>query len=92
VAESRPDMAPAGWQVTATTIKCELVNDLVTIMVYGDWACRCVWWDKYMKEATGKRYERPSRSIRLGMSRCQGPGCPNVAGYRDKLIAEEKAA
>jgi hypothetical protein len=32
VAEPRTDIAPANWQITATTIGWGMVNDYVTIM------------------------------------------------------------
>lgn len=84
-------MAPANWQVTATTIDCDMVSDYVTIMVYKDWTCKCVWWAKYKKVA-GDSKQKFSKDIKAKIEKCQGPECKYVTGYRDKLIGEEAAA
>jgi hypothetical protein len=92
VAEPRTDIAPANWQVTATTISCDLVGDYVTVMVYKDWACKCTWWAKYKKVAGEDPGHKFSREIKGKIGKCQGPDCKYVIGYRDKLIGEEAAA
>jgi hypothetical protein len=66
----------ADWRITATTIRCDLVNESVTIMVNGDWSYDCAWYRK--------NKSRPGN--------CAGPDCPIVIGYRDKLIVENKTA
>ena len=91
MAEARTDISPAGWQVTATTLECEMVDEYVTIMVYGDWSCRCTWWAKY-KGAAGGQGQKFAKQIKAKIARCQGPDCRYVVGYRDKLISEETAA
>jgi hypothetical protein len=92
VAEPGIGMAPASWQITATTIECDMVNDYVTIMVNRDWSCKCTWWSKYKKVAGEDPKRRFSKEIKAKLPRCQGPMCRYVTGYRDKLIGEEKAA
>ncbi len=91
MAEARTDIAPAGWQVTATTIECDMVNDYVTIMVNKDWSCKCTWWSRNKKVAEEDPKHKFSKEIKAKISRCQGPDCKHVIGYRDKLIAEETA-
>jgi hypothetical protein len=43
------------WQVTATTVFCDAVDDEVTIIVYKDWSVKCTGHEKY---ATGQ--EKPA--------------------------------
>ena len=45
------------WEVTATTIFCESVNDEVTIIVSGDGAAKCSGRQKY--EKPGKEEKKP---------------------------------
>ena len=83
------------WQVTATTIYCDAVDDDVTIMVYKDWSTRCVgYYKKYSdpvitRETTN---ELNKKAKNLGRElRCEGPECSRVVAYRDKLRADESA-
>lgn len=92
MAEAKTDMAPANWQVTATTISCEMVNEYVTIMVYKDWACKCTWWSRYKKVADDDPKHKFSKEIKEKIGKCQGPDCKYVIEYRDKLIKEEASA
>ena len=79
------------WQVTATSINCDAVDDDVTIMVYKDWSTKCTGYKKYgenIKREAAKELKRRGR--RLGRKlKCEGPECPRVIGYKDKLFAEE---
>ncbi len=43
---AKTKLQPAKWQITATTIHCDLVDDFVTIMVYKDWSTKCVWYSR----------------------------------------------
>ena len=84
------------WQVTATTVYCDAVDDDVTIMVYKDWATRCVgYYKKYgdpvITTDTTKMLREESKKLGREL-RCEGPECPRVVAYRDKLRAEEPAA
>jgi hypothetical protein len=80
------------WQVTATTIYCDAVDDDVTIMVYKDWSTRCTGYKKYVESSnkeTAKMLQRKAR--RLGRNlKCEGPKDYRVTSYRDKLVAQEK--
>jgi hypothetical protein len=91
MAEARTDIAPAGWQVTATTLSCDRVNDFVTVLVYRDWSCRCTWCDRYKLASEAGSGRRFGRDIRARIAQCRWPGCDYVLNYRDKLIAEETA-
>ncbi len=92
MAEAKTDMAPANWQVTATTIDCDMVKEYVTIMVYKDWSCKCTWWSRYKKVAGEDPKHKFSKEIKDKIGKCQGPDCKYVIGYRDKLIGEETSA
>ena len=92
MAEAKTDLAPANWQVTATTIDCDMVKEYVTIMVYKDWSCKCVWWSKYKKVAEENPKHKFTREIKAKIAGCQGPDCKYVIEYRDKLMQEESAA
>ena len=88
---SKTGLQPAKWQVTATTIRCELVGDSVTIMVNKDWSTRCAWYNRYKAGAAGNRKNEPDKKIRQKMEKCTGPDCSYVKEYLDKLISEESS-
>lgn len=82
------------WQVTATKIYCEAVDEDVTIMVYSDWSTRCSGYQKYVKgsrEATARMFKIKSDWLDRNL-RCEGPEDYRITRYRDELIAREKAA
>jgi len=81
------EAAPAGWQVTASTIACGIVNEYVTIMVHKDWSCKCTYWVKYVKNRSTET--KKGLTVNDNPSKCQGPECKYVADYRDQLIKEE---
>ena len=89
--EAKVEAPPAKWQVTATTIHCDLVDDFVTIMVYKDWTTRCVWYHRYKAEALEGKKQKIDKKMRLKVDNCAGPLCSYVTDYRDKLIQEEKS-
>jgi hypothetical protein len=82
------------WQVTATTIYCDAVDDDVTIMVYADRSTRCVGYKKYAESITKETAkELKRRAKKLGRKlRCEGPECSRTIAYRDKVFAEEATA
>jgi hypothetical protein len=77
------------WQVTATTIYCDAVDDDVTIIVYPDWTTRCTGFAKY-SEGSGnpKLLGKKSRELKR-LLKCEGPLDHRVTDYRDKLSKEE---
>jgi hypothetical protein len=66
------------WEITATTVYCDDVNDEVTLIIHRDGTSRCTWHQKYA--ASGKN---PARTKRSG---CKGADCPRVIQYRDSLV------
>ncbi len=78
------------WQVTATTIYCDAVDDEVTLMVFKDGSVKCISQERYGRpdRDTARMMER--KRERLGHKlECEGPQCQRGIQYRDKLFAEE---
>lgn len=81
------------WQVTATTIYCDAVDDDVTLIVDKDWNVKCTGYKKFStnlnKETAGILKQK---SKRLGRNlKCEGPQDSRVTDYRDRLKTQEKA-
>ena len=80
---------PASWQLTATTINCNTVDDEATILVYKDWSVKCTGHATYASSREGRGLLR-KKSLALGRRlECLGPECPKVIQYREKLLSEE---
>ncbi len=75
----------ANWEITAISLRCDYIGDLVTVMVNRDWSATCAWYLKY-KSNTSKELDTTIKQI---IDKCVGPDCPIVTKYRDKLIEEE---
>ena len=88
MAETNTNNGASGWQVTATTIFCNEVEDYVTIMVYKDWSSKCTWAAKYKDAAAGSKI--PGK-IKGKLGKCPGAECKSITDYRDKLKKEETA-
>lgn len=80
----------SNWQVTATTVYCDAVDDEVTILVYKDWSVKCTGCARYSEpgreilnllKKKGKQLKRPLK--------CEGLQCSRVVQYLEKLSAEE---
>ena len=80
------------WQVTATTIYCDAVDDDVTIIVNKDWTTSCTGYRKYgLNPARDATENLKKKSSQLGRNlRCEGPLDYRVTDYRDKLAKEDK--
>ncbi|MDM7999941.1 MAG: hypothetical protein QUS33_08075 [Dehalococcoidia bacterium] len=65
-----------GWQVTATTVNCEYVTDLATIMVQPDGTAKCSFVNRYSKTTDGKKR----------LKKCQWPDCPLVKEFKEKAL------
>jgi hypothetical protein len=87
--KARTDIKPAGWQITATTINCDYVDEAVTIMVDKDWTTRCTWYRRYKQKANENGKAKFEKEIRVKIPKCAGTECPLALNYRDKLIQEE---
>jgi len=74
------------WQVTATTIYCDAVDDDVTILVYKDWSTKCTGYKKYVESLDKERAKMlHKKAKRLGRNlKCEGPQDYRVTSYRDR--------
>ena len=88
--KGRTELQTGNWQITTTTVRCDLVDESVTIMVDKDWATRCAWYRRYKQKAIDNK-QKFDRAITTKISRCAGPDCPLAIEYRDKLIQEEES-
>ena len=80
----------ADWQVTATTIYCEAVNDEVTLIITPSGDITCTGRQKYEnpgKEAA-KVLKQKSKSAHRQF-KCLGNSCADVKQYRDKILGEK---
>jgi len=80
------------WQVTATTIYCDAVDDDVTLIVDKDWNVVCTGFKKYSAKSDKAALKAlKQKSKRLGrVLSCEGPLDSRVTDYRDKLKSQEK--
>jgi hypothetical protein len=74
------------WEVTATTIFCEAVDDEVTLIVSGNGTAKCSGRQKY--DTTKKS---PAARSKPGGRKpdCKGESCPTLKHYRDKMLGEK---
>ena len=86
-------MSKPNWQVTATTIKCEAVDDEITIMVYPDGSVKCASYPKYGVADKKTLADLEKKAKKMGLApKCEGPLCHRITDYRDKIMAEEETA
>lgn len=84
---------PAKWQTCVRTIKCDTIDDYVSLMVKNDWTALCTWYRQFKAPDTGSlKRIKPDRMTRRKVELCKGPDCPFITGYRDQLIKEEQKA
>jgi hypothetical protein len=85
-------MTKPGWQVTATTIYCDAVDDEATFIVSGeDASVVCTIYQKYGQPDKKLTSEMAKKSQKLGRTlKCEGPLCRRMTEYRDRLFAEDE--
>ncbi|MGD1119810.1 MAG: hypothetical protein ABR886_10030 [Dehalococcoidales bacterium] len=78
------------WEITATTILCEDVDDEVTLIVNQDGNVKCTGEKKYARpdKATSKAMKKKSRRLGRQVS-CKGVGCARATQYRDGLLGKK---
>ncbi|RLC94220.1 MAG: hypothetical protein DRI39_03540 [Chloroflexi bacterium] len=64
------------WQVTATTIKCQFVDDFATIMVYPDRTAKCAFVNRHSKTKQGQKR----------LAACKWPNCQLVDEFRERAL------
>lgn len=86
-----PSLPSAKWQACVSTIKCDAIQDYVSIMVKNDWSSQCTWYKQYKAPISeGQKGIKPDRSTKQKINLCQGPSCSWINAYRDQLIKEEQ--
>ncbi len=79
------------WQLTATTIYCDAVQDEVTIFVYKDGSLGCTGFNP---NESVQNQTPDTAAVRGALAEskkgCLGLPCENTVSYRDRLMAEEK--
>jgi hypothetical protein len=81
----------AKWHTCVSTIKCDVINEHVSIMVKNDWTSHCTWYKQFKDPSSGSPMRiKPDKKNRRKIELCQGPLCSYVSSYRDKLIKEEQ--
>ena len=82
-------LEPANWEITAFSLQCDHISEVVTVRVTRDWAATCAWYLKYKANVTKQSGQKIDKAIKQRIDKCLGPDCPLVAKYREKLIEEE---
>lgn len=89
VKKERLDIHMVDWQVTATTIHCDAVDDEVTIIVNKDWSTKCTGISKYTESRDAQlNMVRKSLQIERALE-CEGEQCVRILEYKQKLRHEE---
>lgn len=74
---------PANWERTACSIKCQRINEYITIVVNRDWTAHCAWHLRHVVNTNGQ-------GVPAKAAQCPGAGCPAVVDYRQKLMDEHR--
>jgi hypothetical protein len=75
------------WEITATTLFCEDVDDEVTLMVYADGTSSCTGRQRYISPDKETSRVMKKKSRRLGqLPLCRGDDCHKVKQYRDSIL------
>ena len=70
------------WQITAATLRCDVVGDEVTLLVHKDWSVKCTGAVRYAPGGNGHK-----KNTRNPL--CEGTDCQLAKDYRKKLQDEE---
>jgi hypothetical protein len=78
------------WQVTATTIYCDSVDDEVTLIVNKDGSARCTGLKKYTEPSpqTIRMVKQKKKADKRNLS-CRGSSCTAAGEYRDRIFSQE---
>jgi len=80
----------ADWEITATTIFCDDVDDEVTIIVNQDGTVKCTGSQKYAKASKETAKELKKKSKKTGkLLACKGAACSKVKKYRNELLKKK---
>jgi hypothetical protein len=70
------------WQVTAATLRCDVIGEEVTLLVHKDWSVKCTAYSKIA--ATRKKALKNDSS-----QPCEGTQCKIASDYVKRLQSEE---
>ena len=87
--QSDEKLKSAHWEITATGLRCDYIDDFITVRVNQDWLAECAWYLRYKKKTSKENKQKFGKTIMQKIEKCVGPDCPIIAKYRDKLIEEE---
>ncbi|MGD0779716.1 MAG: hypothetical protein ABR954_02895 [Dehalococcoidales bacterium] len=75
------------WEVTATTIFCDDVDDEVTIIVNQNGTVKCTGSRKYSSDNKNALKELKKKSQQMGKTLvCKDAACLKLPKYRDELL------
>jgi hypothetical protein len=78
------------WEITATTVYCDAVDDEVTLIIYADGTSRCTGRDNYAKPDKETARAMKKKSQRQGkLLACRDNDCTVVSDYRDNIFGSE---
>jgi len=78
------------WEITATTIYCEAVDDEVTILVSRDGTAKCTGRQKYSRPDKETARAMKVKSKQLGKPlACEGDACARVTQHKDELLGKK---
>ncbi len=78
------------WEVTATTVYCDDVDDEVTIIVSGNGNVKCTGAQKYAPSQKEAARELKKKSRQKGKTLlCKDASCAKLTGYRDELLKKK---
>ncbi len=78
------------WEVTATTIYCEAVQDEVTLIVKSDGLTKCTGLQKYERPGKEAAKELKQKSKAAGKTlKCLGSACEILGQYREKTLGKQ---
>jgi hypothetical protein len=78
------------WEITATTIFCEAVDDEVTVMVSRDGTVKCTGRQKYARldKETARAMKKKNQQTSKHLA-CKGAECSRVTQQRDELLGKK---
>jgi hypothetical protein len=78
------------WEVTATTIYCDDVDDEVTIIVNGNGTVKCTGAQKYAPTSKQAAKELKTKSKNKNKTLlCKDVACSKITRYRDELLKKK---
>ena len=78
------------WQITATTICCDAVDDEATIIVEQDGTVKCAAYPRYGQPDKKTAARMTKRARELGRTlQCEGPLCSRMSCYRDEQFSQQ---